>query len=429
MKHYLFSIQLLFSTTLMLGQTTKVTNQGIMYVSPSSVLSIVNDFDNTTNGDVTADGTIYFYANFNNDNDFNTGNDLKIHNTDKSARVVFSKLEDNGVSQIISGDGVTYFQDLVLDSDIVSDAFILQNELNIKGNTEFKNGIVKVDSLTRSMITFHQGATVKKVSDNSHVDGLMEKIGNEGFTFPSGNKGKFRRARISAPPSVKDVFVEQYYFRDDKFFNDRLNKAGVIKEIDTKEYWLITKGNKNASGDVLLTLSWDERTTPSELLRDTENELHIVRWDYANQIWVDEGGVVDLDTKEITTATTVSGYGFFTLGIVDKSKILGGDVVIYNYVSPNSGALNDFFRIDNINKYPDNSVEIFNRWGQRVYYTTNYNSGADNVFRGFSDGKITINKGELLPSGTYFYIVKYNYTHAGGSELIKKTGYLHLETN
>ncbi|WP_205627563.1 T9SS type B sorting domain-containing protein, partial [Myroides marinus] len=75
-----------------------------------------------------------------------------------------------------------------------------------------------------------------------------------------------------------------------------------------------------------------------------------------------------------------------------------------------------------------NTVEIYNRWGVKVYDTKNYDS-AGNVFRGYSDGRVTINRGDKLPTGTYFYIVNYEYKDKSGSRMIKKSGYLHLDSN
>jgi len=146
------------------------------------------------------------------------------------------------------------------------------------------------------------------------------------------------------------------------------------------------------------------------------------------QLWVDEGGIVDVDNKTVSTPTSLEQYGFFTLGTVKTDKLLKGDVVIYNFVSANGDGQNDFFRIDNIDRFPNNKVEIFNRWGVKVYDTSNYNSN-DNVFRGYSEGRVTMNKKEQLPSGTYYYIISYEYKDESGSRMIKKTGYLHLETN
>lgn len=123
----------------------------------------------------------------------------------------------------------------------------------------------------------------------------------------------------------------------------------------------------------------------------------------------------------------VSGYGVFTLATVKENIILPDDVVVYNGITPDDDGDNDFFFIDGIAKYPDNTVQIFNRWGVKVFETTGYNE-TNNVFRGISDGRITINKNEQLPVGTYFYILEYN---TGGSQPqdVKKAGYLYINTD
>ena len=71
---------------------------------------------------------------------------------------------------------------------------------------------------------------------------------------------------------------------------------------------------------------------------------------------------------------------------------------------------------------PTNKVEIYNRWGTMVYETKQYNN-SDRSFRGLSEGKVTVNKSDELPTGTYFYILE--YTNASG-EVMKKDGYLYL---
>ena len=97
---------------------------------------------------------------------------------------------------------------------------------------------------------------------------------------------------------------------------------------------------------------------------------------------------------------------------------------IYNGVTPNNDGLNDFFWIEGIAPYPNNNVKIFNRWGVLVWETDGYNE-SDNVFRGESNGRATINSGELLPTGTYFYIL--TFTGQDTPEGQKSyTGYLYI---
>ena len=94
-----------------------------------------------------------------------------------------------------------------------------------------------------------------------------------------------------------------------------------------------------------------------------------------------------------------------------------GEIEIFNAVSPNSDGKNDFFFIQYIELLPDtekNRITIYNRWGDAVFETENYNN-SDRVFRGVSDD------GKDLPSGTYFYKIEFT----SGREAM--TGYLSLK--
>jgi len=80
-----------------------------------------------------------------------------------------------------------------------------------------------------------------------------------------------------------------------------------------------------------------------------------------------------------------------------------------------------FFRIANIEAFPNNTVRIYNRWGILVYETTGYDGGSNN-FRGFSEGRATIQEDKALPVGVYFYVV--DYVNNGTAK--KKSGYLYV---
>ncbi|NMH88454.1 PKD domain-containing protein [Flavivirga algicola] len=74
---------------------------------------------------------------------------------------------------------------------------------------------------------------------------------------------------------------------------------------------------------------------------------------------------------------------------------------IYNEFSPNGNGKNEVFYIDCIANYPNNKLQIFNRWGNLVYYKEGY----ENSFDGVSNGRAVLNKNEKLPVGTYYYIL------------------------
>ena len=73
-------------------------------------------------------------------------------------------------------------------------------------------------------------------------------------------------------------------------------------------------------------------------------------------------------------------------------------------------------------------MEIFNRWGVKVFETKNYDSNG-NVFKGYSNGRTTINGSQMLPTGTYFYILTYEVKDVDQSYTKKQAGYLYLSAN
>jgi gliding motility-associated-like protein len=98
------------------------------------------------------------------------------------------------------------------------------------------------------------------------------------------------------------------------------------------------------------------------------------------------------------------------------------DLEIFNAVTPNGNGENDVFVIRNIESYPENTVTIFNRWGVVVYEVNAYGQDGK-FFRGKSEGRTTISKNEELPSGVYFYVIKYKNSLAITKQ---RSGYLYI---
>ncbi|MFV7237005.1 gliding motility-associated C-terminal domain-containing protein, partial [Flavobacterium sp. ZB4R12] len=133
----------------------------------------------------------------------------------------------------------------------------------------------------------------------------------------------------------------------------------------------------------------------------------------ANGLTPDGNHIIDTDTVK-----------------VDKALVLGcGTILVHNAFSPNGDGINEKFTIDNINDidcYPDNTVEIYNRWGVLVFETRNYNNDS-NYFDGISRGRTTISQSSGLPTGTYYYILNYTSVDLNGDiHANKKDGYLYL---
>ncbi|UFH34762.1 gliding motility-associated C-terminal domain-containing protein [Flavobacterium acetivorans] len=114
----------------------------------------------------------------------------------------------------------------------------------------------------------------------------------------------------------------------------------------------------------------------------------------------------------------------------DCGIVLGcGAIEVHNAFTPNNDGINDSFEIDNIEDvecYPENTVEIYNRWGVLVFETKNYNN-TTNSFNGISRGRTTISQSSGLPTGTYYYILNYTSVDTLGKiQTNKKDGYLYL---
>lgn len=401
------------------AQDNVTVNKGLFSSLKGTQISTYFDFKNKDTGNVLNDGEFYFYGDYSNDGLFSYSTNST------TSYVVFEG--KNQSQQKISGNSPSFFYDVLFNKQGQDFAFQLTNEIETKGIVNLHDGVVYVDKDLGGAFVFLKGSNHINTSDVSHIDGEVLKIGNEAFKYPIGDSGYYRFASISAPIDQASQYTGEYLLQNSNVDYPHQNRTGVINKINENEYWIVNKAD-NTKGSVLLTLSWDESTTPIDLIHKNAEDLHIVRWDSNQKLWVDEGGVVDFANKTVTTPVDVDGFGVFTLASIKPNIINPGDVVIYNGVTPDGDGLNDYFIIDNIQLFPNNSVRIFDRWGVEVFKTTNYDSSG-NVFNGYSDARATIDKSAKLPTGTYYYIVEYEYISENESQMIKKSGFLHLETN
>ncbi len=103
-----------------------------------------------------------------------------------------------------------------------------------------------------------------------------------------------------------------------------------------------------------------------------------------------------------TTVTTI-----YTVTVIDGNGCANSDTVtvfispeirIPNGFSPNGDGKNDVWQIDNIYQFPDCEVEVYNRWGEQLFYSKGYAVPFNGQY-----------KGKDLPVGTYYYIINLNH--------------------
>jgi gliding motility-associated-like protein len=77
--------------------------------------------------------------------------------------------------------------------------------------------------------------------------------------------------------------------------------------------------------------------------------------------------------------------------------------LIPNVISPNGDGKNDVWKLEFLDiLYPNASVEIYNQWGQQLFYSEGYPVPWDAKYNG-----------ELVPEGNYYYVINLN---SGGTE-------------
>ncbi|SHG00979.1 PKD domain-containing protein [Pedobacter caeni] len=99
----------------------------------------------------------------------------------------------------------------------------------------------------------------------------------------------------------------------------------------------------------------------------------------------------DQDTEYTLTVRSANGCSVSDLV---KVKVLD-DIRVPNAFSPNGDGLNEVWNIENIDSYPAATVEIYNRYGQRVFSSHGYARPFDGTF-----------EGQVLPVGTYYYLIR-----------------------
>jgi len=116
--------------------------------------------------------------------------------------------------------------------------------------------------------------------------------------------------------------------------------------------------------------------------------------------------------EEPTTYTLTGSIGACTgLESQVRINIIDNPIVPPKAFTPNGDGTNDVWVIGNMDEFPNAIVEVFNRWGQRVFISIGYNFPWD----GTRDGT-------TLTEGTYYWVIQLNNPNVEVSNTL--TGYV-----
>lgn len=163
-------------------------------------------------------------------------------------------------------------------------------------------------------------------------------------------------------------------------------------------------------GQITITSDKGNTISKGDIVHLTATGGTIFRWDDADGIISgQQEAVLEARPMENTTYhVTVSNdagctnTADFTVTVVPDFK-----VEATNLLTPNGDGKNDKWVIRNLDSYPDNEVQIFDRTGRLVYTRRNYSNDWDGTMNG-----------SPLGEGTYYYVLKIQ----GGAKTAK--GYI-----
>jgi gliding motility-associated-like protein len=239
-------------------------------------------------------------------------------------------------------------------------------------------------------------------SDFSKIEGYASAINQQNFTFPVGDVAQLRPLVLNS--NGTNILAKCAYFYEDPNspstfpgFNTSI-KPRTILGISTSEFWRL-----EGSVPSRVTLNWNPRSNLAALTADV-NTITIMGWSKTANQWVSlgrESFAGDLTQGIVSSAVFIPDeYEVLTFGSADEPEEF---LTLDNYlISPNGDGINDVLIIPELDQSPNNTLEIYDRMGLKVFEMINYRD----EFAGISNVDNFVLRREIgLPEGLYYYII------------------------
>ena len=308
---------------------------------------------------------------------------------------------DVNVLEVTGAFAATFF-----DTEFMTQNGVLLNtSMNVANNANFVSGdVLTVRAQPAISLNFLQDAFSAGESDISKVNGYASVTDQQNFTFPVGD-GVQLRPLIMNSSSVNGFAKCAYFLENPNSPStfptsfDTNSKPASIGQVSTTEFWRL-----EGSVPSTISISWNARSNIGALTNNV-NTVIAVGWSKSAQRWVSLGGTSTGDLTQgfaLSASFVPDDYEVITFaGAGEPTELLDLD----NYlVTANGDGLNDFLEFPElIELSPNNHLQIYNRYGQKVFDMENYT----NEFNGFSNvDNFVIARDKGLPDGVYFYIVE-----------------------
>ena len=234
-------------------------------------------------------------------------------------------------------------------------------------NDDLNDGIVDDDETEWVIVT----PLISDLSLEKSVDDLEPNLGTEVvFTIMVNNDGP----SIVTNVSVRDQLTEGFIWISDDSFGDYILETGV---------WTVGDIENGSSASLNITAIVNT-------IEDYTNSAEIITADSFDPDSAVDNNDPDEDDQDSVTLNPTG-------------------LLIPEGFSPNGDNINDTFEIPGLGYlFPNFEMEIFNRYGNKVFKYSNEGRVEPNWWDGFSDGRLTLGSNNSLPTGTYYYMLYFN---------------------
>ena len=194
----------------------------------------------------------------------------------------------------------------------INNTFGTSPQITMEGNATVHGSIVFMDGIVSSgaanLLIIDDDAGQSGASDDSHVDGLMRKAGDDAFEFPVGDAGIWAPIEISAPPAAVN-FDAEYFFANHV-------DASVLAPLAYRssiEYWTL---DPDAATSADVTLHWKDATRSG--INSFTADLVVAHYDGADWESYGQNAMLAANPGSVTT-NGVTVFSPFTFGSLSSN--------------------------------------------------------------------------------------------------------------
>ena len=382
-------------------QAQLVNTGQVITISENGLLSLGGNYQHKA-GSINDQGSMMIHGDW-----INHNSSSEVFDHTSNGTVVFTES-----SQHIGGTAKTLFPNVVLKG---TGSKQLTFSIDVAGTLNLNDIELKAESHTLTVLNADAEALSRGggfISTDKKGKLIRKTAGTGAYLFPlgsslNGSPALYRPLTIQPEEAGANSFSAAFIPGDPTYEGfDRSRKRQDLNRIFDKYFYILCQQN-DAKANIRFQVNTKEDGSFTQL----------ASWNQYN-LWEKAAGT---EPKAITGQSLSLSYAAirsfqnvpFTFADIQSADPLSSDpLTIFNAFSPDGDGKNDTWIIKNIDLYPQNTLTIFNRWGDEVYRA-----------QGYSNSKAW--DGGSLNPGTYYYVLQVQVngqskTYKGFITMIKK---------